>query len=177
MVRHYLLGLVLLLGLTVAGCATGGYSHGAKSAPFTLYLVRHAEKDPGADPDLTPYGRERAQLLAELMQAEAPDLVYSTNLNRTRQTAAPTALALELPILYYDPSDLDGFAERLMLTGQSALIVGHSNTTPALVEALGGEPGTPIVEANEYDRLYVVRLARGETTTELRRFGKRFEGE
>ena len=38
------------------------------------------------------------------------------------------------------------------------LVVGHSNTPPMLVEALGGAPGGPIGE-DEYDRLYVVTLA------------------
>ena len=33
----------------------------------------------------------------------------------------------------------------------------HSDTTPALVELLGGEPGAPI-ESPEYDRLYIVSI-------------------
>lgn len=171
MLKRLLLGFALLLGAALAGCTAGGAQNGASSAPYTLFLVRHAEKDPGADPDLSPEGRVRSALLAEIMKDEAPSLVYSTNLNRTRQTAAPAALELGSPILYYDPSDLDGFAERLKLTGQSALIVGHSNTTPALVAALGGEPGEPIEEASEYDRLYVLTLSRRGTETELRRYG------
>jgi len=36
------------------------------------------------------------------------------------------------------------------------LVVGHSNTTPPLSALLGGPEGEPIVEATEYDRLYVV---------------------
>jgi len=50
------------------------------------------------------------------------------------------------------------------------LIVGHSNTTPQLAEALGGEGGDPITEANEYDRLYVLTRTGGVTVTELRRY-------
>jgi hypothetical protein len=49
--------------------------------------------------------------------------------------------------------------------------VGHSNTTPALVDALGGASVSP-VEEDEYDRLYVVVLGPGETvTSSLLRFG------
>ena len=42
-------------------------------------------------------------------------------------------------------------------------MVGHSNTTPALVEALGGDPGSPI-ESLEYDRLYMVTFEGGVGT-------------
>jgi len=55
------------------------------------------------------------------------------------------------------------------------LVLGHSNTTPQLVEALGGEPGAPIEEM-EYDRLYIVTLMDGRTSTVLLRFGSPYEG-
>lgn len=169
-------GFAALALLLLPACA--GFSSstaGASNAPYTLYLVRHAEKDLGTDPDLTPEGRARAKALVALMTEADPALVYSTNYNRTRQTAAPAALALELPIIYYDPSDLEAFADKLKQDRQSALIVGHSNTTPQLVEALGGEPGTPIVEATEYDRLYVLNLRGDEVTSELQRYGVRYQ--
>ena len=52
-------------------------------------------------------------------------------------------------------------------------MVGHSNTTPQLAELLGADPGEPIVEANEYDRLYVIQRKDGVTVSdEIRRFGK-----
>ena len=51
----------------------------------------------------------------------------------------------------------------------SVLVVGHSNTTPQLAELLGAEPGDPIVEKTEYDRLYVINLDTGEGT--IQRFG------
>ena len=54
------------------------------------------------------------------------------------------------------------------------LVAGHSNTTPKLVELLGGNPGPPIDEKTEYDRLYVVVLgADGAVTTTLLRYGAR----
>lgn len=51
-------------------------------------------------------------------------------------------------------------------------MVGHSNTTPELVSILGGEPGPPIDEASEYDRLYVlVPAPEGDTVTIRQRYG------
>ena len=50
------------------------------------------------------------------------------------------------------------------------MVLGHSNTTPQLAEALGGDPSTPIEEM-EYDRLYVLTLTSTGTSTVLLRFG------
>jgi hypothetical protein len=51
-------------------------------------------------------------------------------------------------------------------------VVGHSDTTPELVGLLGGDPGAPIDEPTEYDRLYVVTLGPdGTVTTVLLRYG------
>ena len=70
----------------------------------------------------------------------------------------------------YDPRDLAGFAARLREAPGRHLVLGHSNTTPELVTALGGE-ATPIAEM-EYDRLYVVTIPpKGAVTTTLIRFG------
>jgi len=49
-------------------------------------------------------------------------------------------------------------AAKLKATPGRHLVVGHSNTTPQLTELLGGDGGEPIVEATEYDRLYVVKM-------------------
>jgi len=162
------LGAMLLHVGIVAGCA--GLSAGETAAPV-LHLVRHAEKDLGRDPALTADGEARAQALVETL-ADAPiEVIYSTNYERTRLTARPIALARELPIIYYDPSDLEAFARKLKSENRSALIVGHSNTTPQLVEALGGEAGAPITEATEYDRLYRIELTTSRPDTVILRYG------
>ena len=70
----------------------------------------------------------------------------------------------------YDAQDLEGFADRLRETPGRHLVLGHSNTTPQLAEALGGDPSTPIEEM-EYDRLYVLPLTSTGTSTVLLRFG------
>ena len=96
--------------------------------------------------------------------------VWSTDTKRTRDTAAPLAARLGLEVQLYDPSDLPGFAAQLKANSTATvLVVGHSNTTPQLAEALGAEPGPPIVEKTEYDRLYVVDLATSDG--EIERFG------
>lgn len=160
-------GLIALFGALLAACG---------SAPEpTAYLVRHAEKVATgdammlADPLLTEAGMARAELLAETLGDKGITAIWSSGYIRTRNTAAPLAAALGLEIQIYDARDIEGLAARLKAAGETALVVGHSNTTPQLAEALGGDAGTPIDEASEYDRLYVVSLTSG--ATQIQRFG------
>lgn len=142
--------------------------------PSVIYLVRHAEKAPAAeaedprDPPLSEAGRRRAESLARLLGPSGVTAILSTELERTRATAEPLARALGLAIEPYDPRALDALAERLRDRAGRALVVGHSNTTPALVELLGGEPGEPIDEETEFDRLYLLFLHGGGPVTTVR---------
>lgn len=163
------LGALLMSAGTLSGCVS---STAAEPSAAVLHLVRHAEKELGRDPALTAGGEARAQALVDAL-ADAPiEVIYSTNYKRTRQTARPIAQARDLPIIYYDPGDLSGFAAKLKLDRRSALIVGHSNTTPQLAEALGGEAGAPITEATEYDRLYRIELKETGVDTRILRYGE-----
>lgn len=148
----------------------------AQSDPVVVYLVRHAERaeDGTNDPPISPDGWQRADLLAVMLRDAGITHIHSTNLERTRSTAQPTAEAAGLELAFYAPNDLDGFAEEIRQTPGRHLVVGHSNTTPAAVAALGGDPGEPIDEA-EYDRLYIVTLTDEGASTVLLRFGRRFE--
>ncbi|WP_084399261.1 SixA phosphatase family protein [Henriciella aquimarina] len=150
----------------------------ASEAGFTVYLVRHAEKT-GAedDPELTADGMARAETLAEVLADEPIEVIWSSDYTRTRQTAAPLAERLRMDVQLYDASDLPGFAETLEAAGETAVVVGHSNTTPALSALLGGDGGTPIDEAREYDRLYVLSgVGTGSVETDIRRYGARYDG-
>jgi len=149
-------------------------SDGARST--TVYLVRHAEKSiVGDDPVLTEAGRQRALELASLLHGARIDAIYSTDFARTRQTAAPLAEQLGQEIRIYDWNRMNELASALIRAGGRYLVVGHSDTTPELVAALGGEPGPAIDEPAEYDRLYVVSIdAEGRVATDLRRYGQRY---
>jgi len=140
-----------------------------------VYLVRHAEKAevPADDPPLTAEGKARAQALVHALADAGITAIHSTDTERTRATAEPTARALGLEVRLYDGTDLETIAQRLRTRPGRHLVVGHSNTTPELVGLLGGDPGPPIAEAWEHDRLYVVILDAGEGPgrTLLLRFG------
>lgn len=141
----------------------------------TIYLVRHAEKQAGDDPSLTPEGAARARLLADTLADAGIARIYSTDYARTRETAAPLADFMSLPVDFYDASDLPAFVSELNFQSGRIPVVGHSNTTPDLVGLLGGDPGAEINEAAEYDRLYVLQISGGTVESELRRYGAPYQ--
>jgi probable phosphoglycerate mutase len=166
------LALVGLLGLLAPGCARPG-----AGGTTTVFLVRHAEKQPDSqDPDLTEAGRQRALSLVQTLRSVPLDAIYSTDTHRTRQTAEPLAQARSLEVEIYDKDDLAHLAMKLRGTPGRYLVVGHSNTTPDLVHRLGGEPGATIDEQREFDRLYVLVLhPDGSVVTVLLRYGDDLE--
>lgn len=166
MTRRFLLALLAL-------CAFASPPLAGQSDPVVVYVVRHAERaeDGTNDPPISELGEARARAVAFMLDHVELTHLYTTDYRRTRSTVAPTAEATGLQPSVYDPRDLSGFAARLRRTPGNHLVVGHSNTSPALVEALGGDPGEPIDEM-EYDRGYVVVvLPDGSTGSAIFRFG------
>lgn len=145
----------------------------AAAEPLVVFLVRHAEKvDSSADAALSDAGRQRSAELARVLRDAHIQHVHSSDYARTRDTAAPTAALARTDVELYDPGDLPALVAQLRGTGGRHLVVGHSNTTPEVAKLLGGEPGAPIVESDEYDRLYMVTIgADGAVTTVLLRYG------
>lgn len=161
--------LLVLLSLLAACRAVPDPAEGP-----TFVLVRHAEKakDDPRDPSLTPEGVHRAEKLAASLRLRPLVAVYATPLQRTRATAAPTARAHGLAVTSYDPATPPPEFARQLRQAHSAgtvLVVGHSNTVPALAQALCGCAIDPIAES-EYGRRITVRaLPSGRVTVDDRR--------
>jgi 2,3-bisphosphoglycerate-dependent phosphoglycerate mutase len=131
----------------------------------TLYiLIRHAEKAGGEDPDLTPEGIRRAILLSEALRGVPLQAIYASELRRTQQTATPTAQEQGLPVLPYNPKQIGEMADKLWREhrGQAVLVVGHTNTTPALANLLGGIAALPELPESDYDKIYLVERGKGK---------------
>src|SRR5215510_1105083 len=62
------------------------------AAQVTVFVARHADRG-GAEPDpsLTDVGFRQAEALGELLRHAGVTHIYTTELLRTRQTAAPTS--------------------------------------------------------------------------------------
>lgn len=149
-------------------------------ATTTVIFVRHAEKAamPADDPGLSPVGQARvAELTRQLKDADVVagiDAVYSTPYRRTEETARPIAEALGLPINNYDAADTEAIMEHIVREhkGKIILVVGHSNTLPALMANMGASKKVPAIAENEYDNIYIVSIPWfGKTKTIRLRYG------
>ena len=134
----------------------------------TIILVRHAEKDTvgGNDPSLSALGKERADRLQVALKEYKPDFFYSSNFKRTKETAKPWATQLDKPVKTYDPNNQYQFAELLKLqTGKTIVVVGHSNTVPALLNLLTAGNEYKQLPDSEYKKIFVVTVKKDGTAT------------
>jgi broad specificity phosphatase PhoE len=134
----------------------------AFAAPTTVIVVRHAEKakDPGdGDPELTPAGQARAESLARTLRSLPVSTIYSTRYRRNRATAAPLATARKLEVQLYEAHEEGALARRIREAhrGETVVVVAHSDTVPALLEAFGAGPKLTLGD-RDYDGLWVVRI-------------------
>ena len=152
---------------TVAGGALLPASSPGIDEPVAIVLVRHAEKETGGenDPRLTAAGLQRARDLADLLSRETVTHIFATEYRRTRDTLVPLAEQAGVKITVVPAREPQRLLEKLasLPAGSLAVVAGHSNTIPDLVEALATpaahEDPAPAVEPireNEHDRLYIV---------------------
>jgi phosphohistidine phosphatase SixA len=132
---------------------------------ITVLLVRHADIDlpPGtADPGLNDAGRERARALAHVVGPAGVTTVFTSSFARTKQTAAPTLAVLGVGARQMPDAAVVAQEVRSGELGGVVLIVGHSNTVPEVIGALGVPAPLPVIGETQFDNLFVVTL--GEPT-------------
>ena len=169
-----------LLLLFVAICASQdgaaawgqGRAEGAEFKATTVFLVRHAEKanEPGPNPPLSDAGRARAEALARLLQSAGVKAVITSQFLRTQQTAEPVArrLGLTPTAVTLNPKtsnprevseeSIQEIKKRVEAhAGGAVLVVGHSNSVPDVIRALGGDV-VPRIDESVFDDLFVVTV-------------------
>jgi broad specificity phosphatase PhoE len=118
-----------------------------------------------ADPPLSLKGINRSGKLLETLKLYHIDSIFSTNFNRTRNTVLPLATKFGVQISLYDPKSQSAFADHLKeMVGKTVLVVGHSNTIPALINLLIGTPKYANLGDNEYDKIWILNLKEGKYT-------------
>ena len=128
------------------------------TAESTIFIVRHGERaDSSNDSDLSVAGRARAEALAKMLSDAKITAIYGTEFKRTQQTAAPLAKALGIIVTTVQLKDKDALVAKLRALNGNALVVGHGNTIPDLVKALGISEPINIGE-NDYDNLFEIVL-------------------
>ncbi len=138
-------------------------------AQGTVFIVRHAEKlDESVDPPLSDAGRARASALSRVLKDAGVTAIYTSEYQRTMQTAEPLAQALKLQPVTVPASDLDTLVARLRIhqhRNEIVLVVGHSDTIPRVIRALGHPKLIAIVG---YDDLFIT-VPQGEAPPRLLR--------
>ena len=129
------------------------------AGPFTVVLVRHAEPQAsGADPGLTAEGRKRAELLEFMFQNAGVTALFTSELRRTKETIQPLATRLSLVPVVLPGLDTAAHRNRVLAVPSGvALVVGHTNTVPPLIAALGAGNNVQIA-TTEFDRMFIVSL-------------------
>lgn len=153
----------------IAGAAALFVAAGVGSAePAAILLARHAEKATESNEKsvaLSDAGQARARRLADLLAEAGVTSVLATDTVRARETAGPLAKKLSLEVENYEVPRVEGkpnaeaFAADLRGRSGVVLVIGHSNTVPAILTALGHTDPVTIGD-REYDDLFVV-LPRG----------------
>ncbi len=133
-----------------------------------LIFVRHTERaeDGTRNPPISSDGIARANNLSEVLKKLDMPLavIYSTDYKRTQMTALPTAFDRNLPIKTYGFDDVESWLDEVINTyhEKAVLIVGHSNTTPRLVNLVLGESTFDQLDEHDFgDIFYITTTALG----------------
>lgn len=145
-----LIGAALLLAALLPGIVLA-------CKPTPVWLVRHAEAGQGPDPALTAAGVARADAWHAELGEPTIEVVFATDTQRSRDTAAAIAADAGARVELYDPARPDLLVERLRELMQPAVVVGHSNTLVPMAELFGADGGAPIAH-DEHDRVYAVGI-------------------
>ncbi len=153
-----LLGLAICAAMLLSGCKDSEQ----KTQAIEIYLVRHFQKQTAlsssnTDVALTEQGRANANTLSQHLISKDIQKIYSTDYQRTKQTAMPISEAIKVPLTLYDPRDLTSFAQQVLVNKQNQLVVGHSNTTGQLFGLLGCESVS--LTEQDYGDIFVVKVS------------------
>jgi broad specificity phosphatase PhoE len=142
------LALILLIPLLLAAVTN--------AAPI-IFIVRHAEKASTGDkdPDLSPDGQKRAEALAGILKDSQITSVFVTEFKRTQETAAPAANAAHVTSTVVSANDIRALVEKLRALNGNALVIGHGNTIPDLLKALGIAAPVTIPD-DDYTEIFAV---------------------
>ncbi|HKV94400.1 MAG TPA: phosphoglycerate mutase family protein [Candidatus Angelobacter sp.] len=160
--------LLIRLGLTAL--VLGQIAIAQQQQPTTtIVLVRHAEKASNApDALLSPQGQQRAECLAHVLKDAGIKRIYVSDVKRTQQTAEPLAKALGIKPVVVPAKDPNTLIKDVFYgSGGNALVVGHSDTLPFVIQRVQAGTIPPIGE-NEYDGLYVLTVLEGSSTPVLK---------
>lgn len=159
--RPFFFPLLVPILAFVAVVAAVAWLFDARSTTVVI-VVRHAETEQSTDPDpaLSVYGRERAARLDRMLSQAQPvrgiDAIFTSEARRTQQTVTPLSETLALPLNVVPSATWKDLPNKILRghRGEYVLVAGHSNTIPALIEAMTGVKVA--LRDDEYDAMFIV---------------------
>jgi phosphohistidine phosphatase SixA len=128
-------------------------------AARAVIVIRHAEKstEPAGDPDLSIPGEDRAIALTRFLRHDPVDAIFVSEYRRTQQTAAVLARQRGVTPVVVKADETATLVEKIKALPKDAVVVvvGHSNTVPEILTALGVKEKVSIRD-DEYSRVFVV---------------------
>ena len=129
------------------------------SAQPVVVIVRHAEKaaNGGSDPDLSSAGRARADELARILKDSGITAIFTSEFKRAQETAVPTATSIGVTATVIPAKDTAALVAKLHQLNGNALVVGHGDTIPNIIKALGID--SPInIPDEDYSEFLIVTV-------------------
>lgn len=142
-------------------------------ADTTVIVIRHAEKNNDA---LNNDGKARADNLFEVLKHADISAIYTSEANRTRQTATPLARKIGVSLVQVSRKGKseEDYAKELAKKvrdkkhrEQSVLIVSHSDIVHHLVNELSDATIHQINYDDEYDNLFVIIIPKNANKGKL----------
>lgn len=143
-----------------------------------IFVVRHAEKESGNDPLLTPAGNMRAGDLMRALQNEGIQKIYTSKFRRTQNTGDSLRIQLKIDTVHYIADTVcDKLINAIMEHsdfGKTILIIAHSNTIPQIIRKFGvtDHPYRDLPD-NDFDNLFVITYKKGKAKLKTMKYGAR----
>lgn len=142
----------------------------AAAQPSLVILVRHGEKQPAPadDPSLSEAGVARARALDAALALATPSTIVVSPRKRTSETAAVVQqrVGVAPTVIPLDARHVQNVAAAIMKASGVVLVVGHSNTIPAIVNALAGTTLPDLCDAS-YATMFLVTPASGARRSQV----------
>jgi phosphohistidine phosphatase SixA len=164
--------VVLLLGL-FAACTNHSNPDKTRSV---FYVVRHAERHPGFNGHLDWYGRLRAGDLMRFLKDSGIQKAYVTPFSRTWETADSLILLQKIDtVMYIADTSGASLVQNLKAHkdyGRKILIIGHSNTVPAILRKLGASYPSKDLPSGVFNLMFEVINDHGKVKMRTLHYGR-----
>ena len=149
-----------------------------ESSVSKIFIVRHAEKESGTDPVLTPAGNARAGDLMRALQNEGVQKIYVSQYKRTQNTADSMRVQLKIDTVHYAADTLcDNLVNSILVHsdfGKAILIIAHSNTIPQIIRKFGvSDYPYGDIPDDEFDNLFVITYKKEKAKLKKIKYGAR----